>query len=242
MLPLSLSDSRLGFHSEAEAHQFHPAKLEWRIKELDRTLDEISMIENELKNGRVYPYSEHEKRSAKLVCGNWFETSREFKMVSWKDRELDEHQSGSWVPSSRKFRFRPEFDNEGDLILDCEIPDGDSIELRTIDACGVSWPKTLVLHRNGRAETEVFNVVTPEHDVRNYKVSSLADGKGWRFSLKLGAGAWGFDSARRPAWICFRRGSIPIWPEAEPSKEYRLNIGNIVPTMFARIVEDEFSK
>ena len=28
LLPLAKADSRLGFHSEAEAHQYHPAKLE----------------------------------------------------------------------------------------------------------------------------------------------------------------------------------------------------------------------
>jgi hypothetical protein len=237
MKVLAASDSRLGFHSEAEAHQFHPARLEWRQGELDRTLSEIADVEAALGRGEMYPLSEHEKSAGSMVCGRWLETEREFRLVRWNDRELDEHQRGSWVPSGRKFRFRASFGENGDMTLEGEVPDGETLELRTTDACGASWPKTVVLHRNGKADTSVFNVITPGHDVRGYEVSQA--GAGWRFKLVLGSGGWGGTADRRPAWICFRRGSVPVWPEAEPSKEYRLNIGNVVPTMFGRIAEEQ---
>ena len=51
MLPLAEDDSRLGFHSEAEAHQFHPDKLEWRIGQLDQTLRDLDRIDAELADG-----------------------------------------------------------------------------------------------------------------------------------------------------------------------------------------------
>lgn len=39
MIPLCQSDSRLGFHSEAEAHQFCVSRLNWRIQQLQEQLD-----------------------------------------------------------------------------------------------------------------------------------------------------------------------------------------------------------
>ena len=37
-------DSRLGFHSEAEAHQFHPEYLRWRIARLDEAVGQIELL------------------------------------------------------------------------------------------------------------------------------------------------------------------------------------------------------
>jgi len=40
LLELCKGDSRLGFHSEAEGYKYFPAKIEWRMQQLQRLLDE----------------------------------------------------------------------------------------------------------------------------------------------------------------------------------------------------------
>ena len=41
----------------------------------------------------------------------------------------------------------------------------------------------------------------------------------------------------RPSWILVRSGETPIWPELNPAPEERLNIGNVTPDLFGRIVK-----
>ena len=63
MLPLSEADSRLGFHSEAESHLYHPALLRWRLEALDaaeRRLDEIAQA---VTRGEGWPLSDFEKHA-----------------------------------------------------------------------------------------------------------------------------------------------------------------------------------
>ena len=51
---LSVLDSRLGFHSEAEGYKYNPAKLKWRIKQLEGLLrDEFSAVRNRLECGEA---------------------------------------------------------------------------------------------------------------------------------------------------------------------------------------------
>ena len=61
-------DSRLGFHSEAEAHQFFPAYLEWRLGELARAGRELDGIVAELSAGRPYPESPCERRPLEIAA------------------------------------------------------------------------------------------------------------------------------------------------------------------------------
>ena len=66
MIPLCADDSRLGFHSEAQAHQFTADYLRWRIGELARADAELRTIERDLKAGKAWPESERE-RTAKVI-------------------------------------------------------------------------------------------------------------------------------------------------------------------------------
>jgi hypothetical protein len=58
MIQLCQSDSRLGYHPEAEIYKFHPEKLAWRIAELDKTIAFLrelqSVPETELKTLLAY--------------------------------------------------------------------------------------------------------------------------------------------------------------------------------------------
>ena len=44
MIELCQSDCRLGYHSEAEVYKYHPAKLQWRIGELEKTISALDEL------------------------------------------------------------------------------------------------------------------------------------------------------------------------------------------------------
>ena len=124
MIPLCAADSRLGFHSEAEAHQFFPAMLEWRLGELDRADRTLVAICTALAEGRQYPESKLETTapvcrigSAEMVSGA---TGLSFKVTRTADGGL-------------RFHGR------------CDLP---SFEISTYDAAGT------VFHRAHKVETK----------------------------------------------------------------------------------------
>ena len=55
------ADSRLGFHSEAEAHQYFPARFDWCTNELAKAHARIAQISSAVKNGQPYPLSQFEQ-------------------------------------------------------------------------------------------------------------------------------------------------------------------------------------
>jgi len=237
LLPLARADSRLGFHSEAETHQFHPAKLVWRLAGLADTRTALDGIAAEIAQGRPYPLSPHERTAAALVCGSWTATTREFQLERRADRELDEHHTGTWIPASAPHRFRASFARNGDFVLEGDVPNDAPLDVRTFDVCGVTFPKVLTLAKDGTYEIPAFNVVTPGHVVRRFETTPRNGC--WSFRLVLDSAGWGGTPARRPGWICFRRGAVPIWPEVSPAEEERLNLGNITPLCYGRIVSTE---
>ena len=68
MMLLCDDDSRLGFHSEAQSHQFTSAYLAWRIGELDEAESELGQIGRELEVGRVWPESERERNAQRITA------------------------------------------------------------------------------------------------------------------------------------------------------------------------------
>jgi hypothetical protein len=60
MLPLAEADSRLGFHSEAESHLYHPDLLKWRLTALDKAECRLKDIERIVDAGKPWPLSEVE--------------------------------------------------------------------------------------------------------------------------------------------------------------------------------------
>ena len=209
MLPLVSEDSRLGFHSEAELHHFNPARLAWRMGELDRALAEVDAISRTLGKGGTYPLSEHEKTAPAMRRGEWT------------------------VAKDGKARFRADFSPNGDFVLEGEDLSCGRLRMNTIDACGVSWARHVNVRRDGTWSTDADNVITPQHEVKEYTVGPSASG--WSFRLVLDCRGWGDNPARRPAWLCLVGDSAPLWPGIVPSSEYRLNIGNMSPDVYGRI-------
>lgn len=210
MRTLSASDSRIGFHSEAEAHQFHPEKLVWRIGELDRALVQLAEIEAELSAGRPYPLSECEKNAPTVRCGD--ETA-----------------------STNGFRFVLDFSETGDLLIRGHSPRS-PIYLRLYDLCGTSWPCMLRIDKGG-CRTKFANVVTPSAVLRAETVS--ASGDELDFSIVLDARGWGTNEKRCPAWIHFATDGAPLWPDTMPLRAFRLNLDNVYPCDYGRIIRRE---
>ena len=100
LLPLAREDSRLGFHSEAEAHQYHPAKLEWRLGELKGTHEQIAKIVAAVESGEPYPESDFERNAPSCRSG------------------------GGWTEMRDGSRFRVRDEKNGDMWKNTTTPDG----------------------------------------------------------------------------------------------------------------------
>ena len=210
LLPLAKDDSRLGFHSEAEAHQYHPAKLEWRLGELKETHRKIAEIAEALKAGRPYPESDFEKGAPKCRTGEW---------MAFK--------------GGRSFRLTDE--PNGDFTVEVRFPKGGSVRMDTIDAAGVSWYKGVTISSNGKVvPIDWHNRISPDHEVVTSTVRK--EGDGIHVTFTLSALAWGGRDDRRPGWIQFTDGNSPLWPDLKPTGEGRLNLGSLRANLFGRIL------
>ena len=211
LLPLAQDDSRLGFHSEAEAHQYHPAKLEWRLGELKETHAQIARISAAVKEGRLYPESDFERNAPSCRIGEWTEM-----------------KDGS--------RFLVSDEPDGGMTVSVFLRKGVALRMNTIDAAGVSWYRSLSIGADGKiAPSVLWNSVTPMHEVVSSKAEKGEGGVTVTFTLS--PCAWGGTAARRPGWVQFVKGSTPVWPDLPAHKEpYRLNLGALYADRFGRIV------
>ena len=208
MCALAEADSRLGFHSEAEAHQFHPALLRWRIGKLAAEEARLDEIEAGLSAGRPYPPSEHERTAPSFAAG---ET----------------------VTGPDGFSFSARFLPSGDLEASGLNPAGKPLDLRLLDACATLWPMHLRLSRGG---WEDVSGAMASHgiDVRGYETA--ADGAGWRFRVAIGSGSWEGSAALRPAWLHFSSSGAALWPRRpNADNRNRLRLGSVPPSAYGRI-------
>ena len=206
MFRLSSDDSRLGFHSEAECHQYHPAKFKWREAELESTMAAIDKIDAALARGDTYPESEFERTAPSCRAG------------------------GEWTQGNG-FRFRVADEEDGDMRIEIATA-ADSVTFHTLDAAGVLWQRGVVVNADGEAISPIaWNAVTPGHEVR----AQVAKKDGERiYTVFLSAFGWNRDSRLRPAWIYFTIGGRN-WPDG-PRADHRLNLGTIQGDRFGRIL------
>ena len=206
MRALSAADSRLGFHSEAECHQYFPEKFDWRIGELDKTLADIADIDAALGRGEPYPESAFEKNAPRCTIG------------------------GGWT-AAEGFRFRLEENETGDLTVHVET-EARSVAVATFDAAGVQWQKRASIDCAGKTQSALaWNAITPGHAAKGG--AKRQDGK-WTYSLTLCAEGWNRDTRLRPEWIEISAGG-KRWPGL-PQPEARLNLGYLQPAICGRIV------
>ena len=206
MRDLAAKDSRLGFHSEAECHQFHPAKLTWRLAELDTTLSDLADIDAALARGEPYPESAFEKTAPSCRTGEWAE--------------------------GKGFRFRVDETPGGDLKITVRTAQK-SVSAYTFDAAGTLWQRGASIDANGKVTSPLaWNVVTPGHAASG---SVRRDGDAFEYTLVLAADGWGRETRLRPEWLALRTANGCVWP-AVPQADYRLNLGCVQGDRFGRIL------
>ena len=199
LLPLAKADSRLGFHSEAEAHQYHPAKLEWRLGELARTKARLAEIDTALARGEPYPESAFER--AAPVC------------------RLD----GGWTDAAEGVRFRVDEANGGDLAIELDFRRGMRLRVNTLDAAGVTWYRSLSVDETGARPYEFSNAMPPAHKVADSR-AEVADAR-VRVRFVLSSAGWDGRDDRRPEWLQVMTDNTPLWPQREiPTGDWRLNL------------------
>lgn len=213
MIPLVKADSRLGFHSEAEVHQYHPAKLEWRLGELARSHGRIAEIVAEVENSGNYPLSPHERSMAVCTAG------------------------GDWMTAVDGTMFKVRFEDDGDMTVDLLMPRPHSLIVATMDVAGVSWYRQVSVSADGRVKIPlIWNVVTKAHEITRQSVRQTSNGLAVSFTLS--AVGWDGRDDRRPGWIQLIDGSKPLWPSLRnpDDEDNRLNLSPMRASIFGRIV------
>ena len=214
ILPIAEDDSRIGFHSEAEAHQYHPAKLRWRLGELSQTRKRIAEICAAINDGGKYPQSQFERNAPFCEAG------------------------GDWTQIKGEGRFRVRIEDNGDYTFDVELRKGSRVTMSTLDAAGVSWYRKIHISAGGAVDPEGgWNCVTPCHEV--VAISRSESGEKATVTFTISSAAWGARDDRRPQWLMFSRGRESLWPLVPQDKRYasaRLNIGLSHGYQFGRIV------
>ena len=214
MLPLAEADSRLGYHSEAQVHQYHPAKLRWRLGKLAETRRRMAEIRKTLESGGPYPESAFEKSAPRLAVG------------------------GGWAGEVGGHRLRIEEIADG-LKVTVRAPDRRPVRFSTLDALGLSVYRTWTFDADGKAYDRTINRAGPNHLVSCAAAKPLADG-GYELTFTLLAKGWGDDVRMRPGWAQLQVGDdvnqwdfAPAWPvrtQADP----RLNLRHEIRD-FARL-------
>ena len=207
MAELCRKDSRLGFHSEAEAHQFHADKLVWRGRCLSAALERLKAIEEEVSAGKPYPLSAHERTAPSV-------------------------KEGETVNAADGVSFAVRFRANGDFEMTGSVSDARALEMGLYGVCGTSWPYKLSLTRSS-CDIPSYNVVARQAVVRSYETSGAGDG--WTFSLVLDARGWDDVEIRRPGWLLLTSEGRAIWPKDAHPGEYRLNLDQFAPSQFGRI-------
>ena len=210
LLPLAKSDSRLGFHSEAEAHQYHPAKLEWRLGELATTKVRLAEIDAALARGEPYPESEFERTAPFCKLGD------------------------EWTDASGGVRFRVRETNGGDLEIELDFHSGMRLCVNTLDAAGVTWYRSVEVDETGARPYRFSNTVTLGHKIPKSH-AEVASGRA-RVRFVLSSAAWDRRGDRRPEWLQVMNGNTPLWPERQlPSGDWRLNLDPMRGYLFGRL-------
>ena len=220
LLPLAKADSRLGFHSEAETHQYHPAKLEWRLGELAGTKARLAEIDAALARGERYPESAFERDAP--VC----------------------RLGGGWTDAAGGVRFRADETDAGDLALELDLPRGARLRVNTLDAAGVTWYRSVSVDETGARPYEFSNAVPPAHKVAECRAEAGEGRAQVRFVLS--SAGWGGRSDRRPEWLQVMNDvatdripdpNAPLWPERKlPKGDWRLNLDPLRGRLFGRLL------
>ena len=213
MIPLCKEDSRLGFHSEAEAHQFFPERLEWRLDALARAESDLADIDRILAEGGVYPESDREKNAQRLYLND------------------DEWSVGADGFGVRVYRL-----DTGALHVEGVVSAAnDAVNLAFYDAAGAAFAMTYRVERSGALTSPVWNGEPRAAEPAAAKVDRRKDGS-WSFTLVVPSEIWGRTDRLRPEWMfCHSDARAALWP-AKAKEPARRLWHPLDPRQFGRIV------
>jgi hypothetical protein len=223
-------DGRLGFHSEAEGYKYHPAKLRWRIAQLDTLLSEdFPALRKRLEEG-LEPFPEYcgESPEYKNYHAPYLENNAEVwnQVPERRDFVRDENSEEDFDTAWQAFH------NGKTLFFRVRCKGGDArdrVELR-MEPRSLWWYPATIIDRNGiwRAyEPSLFeDYGLTERDLeRHVTVRETSDG--WETVAEVPLTAIWRDDRRNPLRlnILRRRYDIPgiAQNKNEHSKEATAN-------------------
>ena len=209
-------DSRLGFHSEAEAHQFFPERLNWRIGALELALHDVDAIDRALAEGRAYPESEREKQAPKMAF-----------------------DGGRWSEGAAGFRCRASLLASGAVRLEGEVTaDVPAVNVAMYDAAVAAFPLVYRVSRGGSLAAPIWNGEPRGAEPATASARGEGDGR-WTFVLTVPAESWGGSGRLRPGWALFygdeRNALWPVGGDAWPVPRLWHPLS---PSQFGRLVSD----
>ena len=204
MIPLCKADSRLGFHSEAEAHQFCVSRLEWRIRLLEELL--------------AGPFAEAQ---ASLDAGIVPDATAPF-IKNAPEYSLDE---GKWQ-GDEAFRWRARCDDDREELLfevesNVKNASFDHVHLRIYDKFASRFPLQIILTPTSSSDF---------HD--SALIETAATGTGWKSTVRIPLFVWGAKSEFEPFLLLVLHSYQEsggayheyYWPSQEEPLRHRLNL------------------
>lgn len=216
MLELCAVDSRLGFHSETETYKVYPAKLEWRIRQLQTVL----------------------KRELPAVRQAFDAGQRPFDGPPG----LPAYRCGQGWIQGRNFRWR--IDREGDDLrfqAECEVPEQRSIslvDLHLLDKAGIVSPWRFRASPEYSAEDSAL-INNSWGELRTDVASPVS----WRTEIRIPGLSWQADPALQPAYVAVvyatlsegKAASAEYWPPLRTHWISRLGLTTFDPQTLARL-------
>jgi hypothetical protein len=255
MVELCEQDSRLGFHSEAEAYKYYPAKLRWRIEQLQGLLStEFTEMRHLLETGssnelqskstatECRGYNKSISVAAALCCRVPFPmNATRYSMPDWAPDRMAYRCGGDWMQGVN-FRWRID-EQDGNLVFraECQVPSKRKysiIDLHLIDKAGIQYPWRF------RCSPEIS---AADSSIINVSWGDIAYGEqtgtGWSVSIVIPCLSWDMDPIKKPAYLSVLytlvvEGAPAIeesWPPIQGPRLSRLGLASFDPEHMARL-------
>ncbi len=204
MLPLCQADSRLGFHSEAETHQFCVSRLEWRIALLEELLEGPFAVAQSSLDAGIVP---------------------DFSATFLKNAPLYSLEAKEWLGDD-VFKWRAFCDDAKEEVV-VEVSSAvkgavfDHVHLRIYDKFASRFPLQITL---SAASSSDF------HDSALIETARTADG--WKSKVRIPMVVWGSKAEFEPFLLLILHayqdgdGSYHeyYWPAQDEPLRHRLNL------------------
>jgi hypothetical protein len=216
MIELCEQDSRLGFHSESEAYKYHPAKLRWRIEQLQQLLTtEFPEMRHLLESGGHMP--------------------------DWVPGRATYHCGEGWIQGVN-FRWRID-EQDKNLVFnaECQAPkkrDYSIIDFHLIDKAGIRYPWQFRCSPEiSASDSSIINVSWGDI------IYGERTNTSWSVTIVVPYLSWDMDPAKKPAYFSVTyalvaTGSPSIeesWPPVPGTRLSRLALSNFDPKHMARL-------